>query len=78
MQTFEANLPEGSLDPITEQIIIFALVGKPLKLCTETVYDTATIHERFLGLQSRPRNININDMLVYELSLLATAMFDSP
>ena len=35
---FEANWPEGFLDPITKQIVTFTWVGKPLKLGTETVY----------------------------------------
>ena len=76
MQTFKANWPEGFLDPITKQIITFAWVGKPLWLGTETVYDPAVIYGRVLGLQSSPRSIKINALLVHELALLATAMFD--
>ena len=78
MQTFKANWPEGFLDSITKQIITFAWVGKPLKLGTETVYDPAVIYERVLWLQSSPRSIKINAILVHELALLATAMFDFP
>ena len=54
MHIFEANWPEGFLDPITEQIVTITWVGKPLKLGTETVYDPAVIYGRvivFLGYQ---------------------------
>ena len=54
MHIFEANWPECYLDRITKQ-----LVGKPLKLGTETMYDLEIIYGRVLGLQSRPRSINI-------------------
>ena len=79
MQTFnKTKWPEGFLDPITKQIIILAWVGKPLKLGTETVYDPAVIYGRFLGIQLSPISIENNDILVHELTLLATAMFDFP
>ena len=78
MHIFEANWPEGFLDPITKQIVTCTWVGKPLKLGTETVYDPAVIYGRVLGLQSRPRSININDISVHELAPFATAMFDTP
>ena len=74
MHIFEANWPEGFLDLITKQIVTFTWVGKPLKLGTETVYDPAVIYGRVLGLQSRPRSININDISVHELAPFATAM----
>ena len=54
MHIFEANWPEGFLNPITKQIVTFTWVGKPLKLCTETVYDPAVIiHGWVLGPQSK-------------------------
>ena len=73
MHIFEANWPECFLDRITKQ-----LVGKLLKFGTETVYDPELIYRRVLGLQSRPRSININDILVHELAPFATVMFDTP
>ena len=48
------------------------------RLSPETVYDPAVIYGRVLGLQSSPRSIKINAILVHELALLATAMFDFP
>ena len=52
MHTFEANWPEGFLNPITKQIVTFTWVGKPLKLGTGTVYDPAVIiYERVRGIQ---------------------------
>ena len=68
MHIFEANWPEGFLDPITKQILTFTWVGKPLKLGTEIIY------RRDLGLQSSPRSININDILIHELAPFATAI----
>ena len=35
MHIFEANWPEGFLDPINKQIVTFTWVGKLLKLGTE-------------------------------------------
>ena len=77
MYIFEANWSEGFRDPITKQIVTFTWVGKPLKL-TEMAYDPAVIYGRVLQLQSSPRSININDILVNELAPFATAMFDTP
>ena len=52
MHIFEANWPEGFLNPITKQIVTFTWVGKQLKFGTETVYDPAVIiYGRVLGLQ---------------------------
>ena len=52
MHTFEANWPEGFLNPITKQIVTFTWVEKPLKLGTGTVYDPAVIiYERVRGIQ---------------------------
>ena len=78
MHIFEAYWPEGFLDRITKQIVTFTWVGKPLKLGTETVYDPEIIYRRLLGHQSRPRSININDILIHRLDPFATAMFDTP
>ena len=78
MYIYEANWSEGFLDPISKLIVTFSWVGKPLKLGTEMVYDPAVIYGRVLELQSSPRSININDILVHELTPFATAMFDTP
>ena len=75
---FKASWSEGFRDPITKQIVTFAWVGKPMILGTEMVYDPAVIYGRVLELQSSPRSININDILVHELAPFATAMFDIP
>ena len=78
MYIFEANWSEGFRDPITKQIVTFTWVGKPLALGTEMVYDPAVIYGRVLELQSSPRSISINYILVHELAPFATAMFDTP
>ena len=78
MYMFEANWSGGFRDPITKQIVTFNWVGKPLKHGTEMVYDPAVIYGRVLELQSSPRSIDINDILVHELASFATAMFDTP
>ena len=78
MYIFKANWSEGFRDPITKQIVTFAWVGNPMILGTEMVYDPAVIYGRVLELQSSPRSININDILVHELAPFATAMSDIP
>ena len=78
MHIFEAYWPEGFLDRITKQIVTFTWVGKPLKLGTGTVYDPEIIYRRLLEHQSRPRSINIIDILIHRLDSFATAMFDTP
>ena len=63
---------------ITTKIVTFTWVGKPLKLGTEMVYDLEIIYGRVFGLHSRPRSININDILIHELDPFGAAMFHTP
>ena len=42
----------------------------------EILYDTELIYSRVIGLQASTREVNIKDVLSYELSPIPVALFD--
>jgi hypothetical protein len=44
---------------------------------TAKVYDTNVIYSRIIGLQASGREVNLDDILNYELAPVSMAMFDS-
>ena len=79
MKTFELSWPTGFNAPISKEVKTMQLMKKHVGVGAIKVYDTKTnvIYSRIIGLQASGREVDIDDVLKYELAPIPMAMFDS-
>ena len=52
-----------------------AITKKDIQVGSANVYDTNLIYSRIIGLKASGRDVNLNEVLKYELALIPTSMF---
>jgi len=77
MREFSKRLPEGLHDPINKKVITMVEIKRRVTVDNAKVYDTNTIYSRVIGLQASGREVNIKDVLSYELAPVPMSMFES-
>ena len=77
MKTFELSWPTGFNAPISKEVKTMQLMKKHVGVGAIKVYDTNVIYSRIIGLQASGREVDIDDVLKYELAPIPMAMFDS-
>ena len=77
MKTFELSWPTGFNAPISTEVKTMQLMKKHVGVGAIKVYDTNVIYSRIIGLQASGREVDIDDVLKYELAPIPMAMFDS-
>lgn len=75
MNAYEESWPSGFNDTLSKNVVTMSVTRKALQVGSTPVIDTNIIYSRVLVLQ-QSRNININDVLQYELAPVPTSMFD--
>ena len=76
-KTFELSWPTGFNAPISKEVNTMQLMKKHVGVGAIKVYDTNVIYSRIIGLQASGREVDIDDVLKYELAPIPMAMFDS-
>ena len=77
MKTFELSWPTGSNAPISKEVKTMQLMKKHVGVGAIKVYDNNVIYSRSIGSQASGRDVDIDDVLKYELVPIPMAMFDS-
>ena len=77
MKRFELSWPTGFNAPISKEVNTMQLMKKHVGVGAIKVYDTNVIYPRIIGLQASGREVDIDDVLKYELAPIPMAMFDS-
>jgi len=75
MEEFESGWPESFNKSLNKRVVTMSVAKKSIKIDDTPVYDTELIFNRVIGLQ-QSRDINIKDVLMYELSPVPAALFD--
>lgn len=75
MNEFESGWPASFHGTLKKHIITMPANKKSIKIDDTPVYDTELIYTRVIGLQ-QSRNLNIKEVLTYELSAVPPALFD--
>ena len=76
MREFELGWPTNYFHgALKKKVTTLAVNNKSIKIDETAVYDTALIYTRVLGLQ-QSRNLDIKDVLTYEISAFPQALFD--
>ena len=75
MEEYESGWPESFNKTLNKRIVTMSVSKKNIKIDDTPVYDTELIFNRVIGLQ-QSRDINIKDVLMYELSPVPAALFD--
>ena len=75
MTEFESGWPTSFNKTITKKVTMMASTKKSIKLDGKPVYDTELIYTRVICLQQY-RDIDIKDVLSYELSPVPASLFD--
>jgi len=68
MQEFEKGGPEGFQSTISKKVKIILDRKKHIKVASQTLYDTAVIYRRVIGIQASSRDIDITKVLSHELA----------
>lgn len=76
MNGFQKSLPKGYYESIEKKVHTMAETKKGISVGPKIVYDTELIYSRVIGLQASTRDVDIKDVLSYELSPIPTALFD--
>ena len=74
MISFENTLPTGFYESISKKVVTMNSIKKSIRVGGKDVYDLNLIYSRVLGLQLS-REIDLTDVLKYELAPLPTSMF---
>ena len=74
MISFENALPTGFYETISKKVVTMNSTKKSIRIGGKDVYDLNLIYSRVLGLQLS-REIDLMDVLKYELAPLPTSMF---
>ena len=75
MAEFDSGWPTSFNKTITKKVTMMASTKKSIKLDVKPVYDTELIYTRVICLQQY-MNIDIKDVLSYELSPVSASLFD--
>ena len=78
MEDFESSWPdscEGFYRTISKKVVVMSTLKKHMKIGQTPVYDTNLIYSRVIGLQNA-RNINMKDVLEYELFPVPTSLYE--
>ena len=75
MHEFESGWPASFHGNLKKSVTTMAANKKSIQIDGAPVYDTELIYTRVIGLQ-QSRDLNIKEVLSYELSAVPTALFD--
>ena len=75
MKEFENGWPKNFNDKLSRTVKTQAESRKYIKVGDTKVFDTELIYTRVIGIQASSREIDIKELLSYELSPVPTAMF---
>ena len=75
MKTYEAEWPDSFHRTLKRSVTTMSSNRKAIKVDGTPVYDTELIYTRVIGLQ-QSRDLDIKDVLSYELSAIPPALFD--
>ena len=76
MCEFGENLPDGLHETIHKTVTTMVATKKHVNVGGSKVYDMNIIYSRVIGQQSSGRDVDIKDVLSYELAPVPTSMFD--
>ena len=71
---YESTWPSGFHDTLPKKVRTVAITKKHI-MALAKVYDTNLIYSGIIGLQASGRNMNLIEVLKYELALIPTSMF---
>ena len=75
MDEFETGWPSSFHKTLKKNVITMPNAKKSIKIEGTPVYDTELLYSRIIGLQ-QSRELDIRDILAYELSAVPSALFD--
>ncbi|MES9884531.1 MAG: hypothetical protein ABW185_27110 [Sedimenticola sp.] len=75
MKNYEDSWPSGFHSTLGKKVVSMDATNKHIKVGNTRVFDTKLIYSRVMGLQVS-RNINIKDVLQYELAPVPASIFD--
>ena len=75
MKQYESTWPDGFHDTLSKKVHTLAITKKHIQVGKTKVHDTNLIYSRITGLQTSGREMNLNEVLMYELSPIPTSMF---
>ena len=74
MKHYEITLPGGCHDTLHKKVRTMAITKKHIQVGSAKVYDTNLIYSRIIGLKASGRDMNLNEVLKYELAPIPTSM----
>ena len=77
LQTYEFSLPEGFYNSIKQQTIAFLDTNKAMKVRDNAVIDQEAIYARVIGLIVSQWELDLTDVVSYELVAYPSSMFNS-
>ena len=75
MKTFELSWPTGFNAPISTEVKTMQLMKKHVGVGAIKVYDTNVIYSLIIGLQASGREVDIDDVLKYELAPIPIGLY---
>lgn len=75
MRQYESTWPDDFHDTLPKKMHTLAITKKHIQVGKTKVPDTNVIYSRIIGLQDSGREMNLNEILMYELSPIPTSMF---
>ncbi|KAJ8409789.1 hypothetical protein AAFF_G00218480 [Aldrovandia affinis] len=75
LEDFEKTWPEGFYNTISNKVKTMATTTKSIQVGDSKMYDLNVIYSRVIALFSSDRDVDVKDVLAYELAPVPTAMF---
>ncbi|KAJ8407765.1 hypothetical protein AAFF_G00268090 [Aldrovandia affinis] len=75
LEDFEKTWPEGFYNTISNKVKTMATTTKSIQVGDSNIYDLNVIYSRVIALFSSDRDVDVKDVLAYELAPVPTAMF---
>ena len=75
MKHYESTWPGGFRGTLPKKVRTMAITKKHIQVESAKVYDTNLIYSRITGIQASGRDMNLNEVLKYELAPIPTSMF---
>ncbi|KAJ4922965.1 hypothetical protein JOQ06_021285 [Pogonophryne albipinna] len=75
LEQFEKPWLEGFYNTISSKVKTMATTTKSIKIGDSKIYDLNVIYLRTIALVSSDRDVDVKDVLAYELAPVPTAMF---
>ncbi|KAI9514585.1 hypothetical protein NQZ68_032226 [Dissostichus eleginoides] len=75
LEQFEKTWPEVFYNTISSKVKTMATTTKSIKIGDSKIYDLNVIYSRTIVLFSSDRDVDVKDVLAYELAPVPTAMF---